>query len=421
MASNPDEASTGSPVPPADPAPSRPAEDATSRLAAAKSLGSRADATAKTVAAALVGPFKILLAVAVLALVAVPLILFFTNISDAAGAQGLKNVSLSPGLIPPRGGSYFGAPKDVYRCGSRKCASPLNSSASTRPPPTPRSGFCSAPPARASRWSKQFVQGRLKTGNATKPIPRFKNVSLVITSGIGLNRIVIPVPASAFEAASPSHCQSSHPSIGELDRLNQNAAFRTTQNILVLGQPRAFPQDWYDAKESVSVVAGRSQNGHRLPSALLLTSQDEDLSLRVHMDDPAIYAAGSDQFIFNIGRPGLMQAYTYCIAVLPFLLLISLLLYARVSKKRADASDVALGVAATVVAILPLRQVLVPSSLPGLTRLDIFFGLGISLLVALSIFIVIIIPPPEKADGQPPEKAGGQPSQPGHDAPAKST
>jgi hypothetical protein len=241
----------------------------------------------------------------------------------------------------------------------------------------------------------QFEHGKLIRGNITKPIPRFKNVSLVIKSGIGLNRIVIPVPASALEAARPSHCGGNHPTIAELDWLNRNAAFRTTQNILVLGQPRAFPQDWYDASESVTVVAGRSQNGHELPSALILASQDEDLSLRVHVDGPAADTQGSsDPFIFTIRRPGLMQAYTYCIAALPFLLLISLLLYARISKKRAEASDVALGVAATMVAILPLRQVLVPSSLPGLTRLDILFGLGISVLVALSIFIVIIIPPP---------------------------
>jgi hypothetical protein len=147
-----------------------------------------------------------------------------------------------------------------------------------------------------------------------------------------------------------------------------------------------------------------------------MTSQDEDLSVRVHVDDPAGRASGDgDPLIFIIRRPFLMLAYIYCISVTPFILLISLLLFARISKKRAEASDVALGVAATMVAILPLRLVLVPSTLPGLTRLDIIFGLGISLLVALSIFIVIIWPPPPgdvvrgRATGSAPEEtAPGQ-------------
>jgi Domain of unknown function (DUF4436) len=358
------------------------------------------------------GPVKFLLAAAVLALVAVPLISFFSNISDSAGAQGLQNQSLSPGLIPPRGGSYFGAPKAVYPLRHPDMCitfeflgfDPATSNATF--------GILLGATGQGKPDVKLFEQGKLRKGNVTKPIPRFKNVSLVITSGIGLNRIVIPVPASALEAAPASNCRAGHPTLREVDKLNQNAAFRTTQNILVLGQPRAFPQDWYETSGTVSVVAGRSQNGHRLPAALLLTSQDEDLSLRAHIDNPAAYPPGSDPFTFTIRRPVMMQAYTYCIAVLPFLLLISLLLYARVSKKQAQASDVALGVAATVVAILPLRQVLVPSSLPGLTRLDILFGLGISLLVALSIFIVIILPPPEATDGQSSQSGQNTPAEP---------
>jgi Domain of unknown function (DUF4436) len=414
MASNQDEASAGSSAGPGTPSSPPRTAGSTSRLAAAKRFGRSARAAAKAAAQALAGPVKILLAVTVLALVAVPSILFISNISDSAGAQGLKDLSLSPALVPPRGGSYFGAPEEVYPLRQPEMCVTLEFLSFNPTTSYATFGILLGATSKGKPKVTQFERGKLVKGSITKPIPRFKNVSLVIKSGIGLNRIVIPVPASALENAHPSHCQGGHPTIAELDSLNQRAAFRTTQNILVLGQPRAFPQDWYDASESVSVVAGRSQNGQGLPAALLLTSQDEDLSLRVHMDDPAPYAAGrSDPLIFTIRRPFLMQAYTYCIAALPFLLLISLLLYARVSKKRAEASDVALGVAATMVAILPLRQVLVPSSLPGVTRLDILFGLGISVLVALSIFIVIIIPPPAKTTDQS--------DQPGQDASADST
>jgi hypothetical protein len=54
--------------------------------------------------------------------------------------------------------------------------------------------------------------------------------------------------------------------------------------------------------------------------------------------------------------------------------------------------EIAFGVAATLVAILPLRAVLVPSSLPSLTRLDIAFGISVALLVALSVTWVIVWP-----------------------------
>jgi hypothetical protein len=76
---------------------------------------------------------------------------------------------------------------------------------------------------------------------------------------------------------------------------------------------------------------------------------------------------------------------------MPFVLLVVLLWFKRIAKKEAlEASGVAFGVAATMVAILPLRTVLVPSTVPGLTRLDLFFGLGISFLVGSSILWVVV-------------------------------
>ena len=61
---------------------------------------------------------------------------------------------------------------------------------------------------------------------------------------------------------------------------------------------------------------------------------------------------------------------------MPFLLLITLLWFKRFAQRKAlEPSDAAFGLAAAMVAILPLRQVLVPSTIPGLTRLDLLFGL----------------------------------------------
>lgn len=84
--------------------------------------------------------------------------------------------------------------------------------------------------------------------------------------------------------------------------------------------------------------------------------------------------------------PAWVVTYTYWVAAMPFLLLVALLWFKRFAQRRPlEPSDAAYGLAAAMVAILPLRQVLVPSTIPGLTRLDLMFGLGICCLIAASI------------------------------------
>jgi hypothetical protein len=100
--------------------------------------------------------------------------------------------------------------------------------------------------------------------------------------------------------------------------------------------------------------------------------------------------------MFLIHRPTPIVLYTYFIALMPSALLIGIFSIIYYHKRKVPgeelpdrwvpgATDVAFGVAATMVAILPLRIVLVPSSLPGLTRLDILFGIEIAFLVASSL------------------------------------
>lgn len=63
-------------------------------------------------------------------------------------------------------------------------------------------------------------------------------------------------------------------------------------------------------------------------------------------------------------------------------------------------SDVAFGVVATLVAILPLRSVLVPPAITDLTRLDILFGLQAAALVGLSLILVVIWGPVRGAEAR---------------------
>jgi sorbitol-specific phosphotransferase system component IIC len=114
-------------------------------------------------------------------------------------------------------------------------------------------------------------------------------------------------------------------------------------------------------------------------------------------------------FEFVIHRPLSTIIYTYWVAAMPFLLLASVILFYTFGKgkdeKKAPAFyEVAFGVAATVVAILPLRIVLVPSSLPSLTRLDLVFSTGVTLLVGLSVAYISVGAAkrkPDDPDNQP--------------------
>jgi hypothetical protein len=95
--------------------------------------------------------------------------------------------------------------------------------------------------------------------------------------------------------------------------------------------------------------------------------------------------------------------YTYLVPAMPIFLLIAIFVvyYARkrTYAKRQNSqhpavempkhSEIAFGVAATLLAILPLRSVFVPASYPSPTRLDLWLGLGAVILVAFSIIWVV--------------------------------
>jgi hypothetical protein len=237
------------------------------------------------------------------------------------------------------------------------------------------------------------VTGQGKAALSSLSRHGFKDVSVVVKSDSGLSNFEIPVSVSVLAAAPVTRC-GTHPRQNNLD---QNAAYRSTWTLSLLGQPRAFPQDWYELDDSVGVIAGGSQNGRALPSSLVIMSRDEDLRVGVQIDQasyqhvPYQNLPGKHQLFFTVHRPPWLITYTYWVAAMPFVLLIALLWFKRiVQRKPLEPSDAAFGLAAALVAILPLHQVLVPNTIPGLTRLDLLFGLGICFLVAASILWVVV-------------------------------
>jgi hypothetical protein len=240
----------------------------------------------------------------------------------------------------------------------------------------------------------------------------YNTVLLTVSSSVGLSNIEVSVPVSYLVLhRHPSSCENDGlnrdtpvQATAIRQKLLEHAGFRVNENIFVLGQPRAFPNDWYELEDSVAAYATRVNKNaaivssskypaEKLSSSLLIMSRDEDLSMQVGLDDSS--AATNRDFkhplMFTISRPGWIIFYTYWVAAMPFMLLITLGWYQCIVKKNVPkAYEVAFGIAATMVAILPLRAVLVPSSLPNLTRLDIVFSTEVALLVALSIVAVVV-------------------------------
>jgi hypothetical protein len=245
--------------------------------------------------------------------------------------------------------------------------------------------------------------------NYSKPL-------LVISSNVGLSSIEIPVPLTYLQTAiAGPDCRDGTSSV-----YHREGDFRTVKSIFLLGQPRSYPDDWYELDDTATMYMCPTRqtqdqclsglNPHQvatkrpkpLSDSLLATTRDQDLTMMVSTKQQ------QPRFEFILRRGGWFIAYTYIIAVMPFVLII-FLFSAYIRRKREwlperevpAVSDIAFGVAATLVAILPLRAVLVPSSLPTLTRLDLVFGLGITLLVALALAWVFIWKVPKPPGGKP--------------------
>ena len=342
---------------------------------------------------------RIVLTVLACLLPVVPAILLVQNTIDSTGFQPLGNPAAT--LATPRD-NYYGVPTEVYSADGSG---------------TP-ADFCvtfeflgldpSGPDVTLgilvgiTRAGKKALHGLSAQG--------FKKVSLVVKSNSGLSNFQVPVLMSVLTAAPISHC-GTRPLQNNLD---QNAAYRATWTSSLLAQPRAFPDDWYELDDSVGVIAGQSQNGRALPSSLVMMSRAEDLRVGVQLDQashrdlrfqhlPYQNQPSRHQLFFTVHRPLWIVIYTYWVAAMPFLLLITLLWFKRVAQRRPlEPADAAFGLAAALVAILPLHQVLIPGNIPGLTRLDVLFGLGICFLVGAGLlWVVVWVPPGEQAETHP--------------------
>ncbi len=252
-------------------------------------------------------------------------------------------------------------------------------------------------------------------GNA--PVP--KDGQIVFASQSGLSTFAVQFPLSPL-TAHPVTCAS----MMNARVLEQEAPYRIIQQVFALSTPQSFPDDWYQLNDKIAVTVA----GSLMSSSLIVTSRNASWALTANRFTPTDKYPWASRISIVARRHFVVVLYTYFIALMPAALLIGIfwLIYRQKrsvpggklpARSLPGATEVAFGVAATMVAILPLRAVLVPDSLPAPTRLDVVFGLQIALLVALSLIWIKKTarwqPAPEPLPGDPPSaassaKAAGQ-------------
>jgi hypothetical protein len=258
---------------------------------------------ARTVAAFLV----------VAALAVAPGLLLLHNIRDSAARHNLYG---SAPLSPPAD-NYYGVPTETY--------SPEHSDLCVT------FGFLTLNPATSLADFSVLVGATPHGKNMLKRLSShgYNSVLLVVSSNLGLSSIDIPIPFSALEHGQTSSCGGGSPT---QKMLLTAAGFRAIEGIFVIGQPRAYPQDWYYLNDSVNTYATRRGSERRatgpiknmeLASSLVMMTRDEDLPMSVDMDQPSATTL-RHRLSFVIRRPKLIICYTYIIAAMPFLLLMIL-------------------------------------------------------------------------------------------------
>ena len=168
--------------------------------------------------------------------------------------------------------------------------------------------------------------------------------------------------------------------------------------------PRRYPFDWYAASGKLNVEAP----GTGLRYCEEGTPCDEELPFRVSVAKgpaiaPFVLSAGaaarrseaplpkdySQVFTLRLERAATSQWYTVVVAAIPLLLGLLLgVVLLGVTARNAIGAEAIAGIAAVLLAILPIRLVLVPSDISELTLVDYALGFEMAALAALACLVI---------------------------------
>jgi hypothetical protein len=167
------------------------------------------------------------------------------------------------------------------------------------------------------------------------------------------------------------------------------------------GTPSRFPNDEYLANLGVVLrwpAGTRLVTPHRFDASWGIPDDDlrtEEVDLtaaaalgdRIARTNTVIrseYPGGWSEGLIVLQRPSRVRLLVYAVALSPLLLAASAAMLWTNARRAAERSSAApLELAAALIAILPLRQVLVPADIPGLTRLDYLLSVELVAMIAL--------------------------------------
>lgn len=169
----------------------------------------------------------------------------------------------------------------------------------------------------------------------------------------------------------------------------------TEITLPMTGRPQLYPEDWYLLNTTFTLPwNGPIFPGQIKPPPGTCTAPPEikvysDVGLcneNIVMQQYPSNCGGVIKLLIRTGN--FTRLYTWTIVLVPiYLLLIFIhLLYTNSERHRISITNLIAGLVASIIAVLPLRVVLVPSEIPGLTCVDLILALGMA-----SIFALIII------------------------------
>jgi hypothetical protein len=174
-----------------------------------------------------------------------------------------------------------------------------------------------------------------------------------------------------------------------------------TLSLPVASAPERYPLDWYAINGQFSIYFPRAdvgvprppENGRSVPEPLLpadvTVATDPEISpLTLHASTAAssVYGNGSGLVNLRLVRPLKTWGFVFVVSVIPFILSVLLLVVLRSqapTTKRWLRPEAFLGIAAVLLAVLPIRLVLVPSDVSSLTFVDYLLGFEMAFLVAV--------------------------------------
>jgi hypothetical protein len=191
-----------------------------------------------------------------------------------------------------------------------------------------------------------------------------------------------------------------------LESLASQAGFARSIQVPMRANPGRYPNDWYRIPigEVLFVGPGLSyrepyQTLPFIPTAVELIAWPsmEGKSIKVNIDNPIstvnfteVRSEEIEHIEILVSRTAMVKNFVWAMALTPSLLLFVALfqLLNRVRQQTGARTEtfIPLELAVAVLAILPLRQVLIPSDIQGLTVVDFALGTQLAAFIALVVF-----------------------------------